>query len=147
MARNFRQKMALALADPSRVMRSLHYRSRLLMRRVSGLGGRPERLDDRLMQGLGNPDAVPSPPPSTDPARIEHTRELVAQHPLMRDARTYNPTHPDFHPGLTRNYPGRIFGRRWTCDNTAYAALTRMARLAWGPHRRWRPGRAEGPGE
>jgi predicted O-methyltransferase YrrM len=139
MTRTFQQKVELAIADPPRLARFLRYRARGLARGITGLGAQPERLDDRLMRGLGGHHDAPVAPAAEDAALFEEARETLAQHPLMRDARTYNPSHPDYHPKLARNYPGRIFGRRRPCDNLTYAALTRMAWLTWVPDRRWRP--------
>jgi predicted O-methyltransferase YrrM len=133
MARTFSEKVWLAIADPRRVVRSLQYRGRNLI----GFGARPTRLAiPTAATGGGNAAGTGGEPVAT-------VQESVEQQPLMRAPRTYNPAHPDFHPGLTRHYPGRIFGRRRPNNNAVFAALTQMARLAWVPDSRWRTVLAE----
>ena len=145
MPRTFQEKVHLAIEDPSRIGRFAYYRSLNLLRWATGLGTRPERLDEWLDAGRsGGSRHVAAATPADTPApaadaleRIASARERVARQPLMRDTRTYNPAHPDFHPRLTRYYPGRIFNRWQTCANPAYAALKHLAWLAWVPDRLW----------
>jgi len=142
MSRTFVEKVELAAADPARALRYLRYRARWLARRAARLDVQPERLEDRLILSSGGRLASPALPPGED-HRVEHARQTLAQSPLMRDARTYNPTHPDYRRRLTRNHPGRIFNRWRPCENPAFTALARMARLTWVPDRRWGPVLAE----
>jgi len=122
----------LAIADPQRAVHYFYYHTRNLVGGITGLGGRPRRLDADLVHALGGAaGAAPSPAPHMD------IGERVALQPLLRGERTYNPSHPDYYPALTRNYPGRIFNRRRPCANPAFAAISRMARLSWVPDHRW----------
>ena len=138
MATTFQEKVRLAIDDPRRIGRFAYYRSLNLFRWITGLGARPERLDEWLVAAHGGHAGVLAAPPADTIARLANARETLALHPLMRDARTYNPAHRDYHPRLTRNFPGRIFNWRRPCDNPAFAALSQMAWLAWVPDRRWR---------
>jgi predicted O-methyltransferase YrrM len=109
-----------------------YYHTRNLVGGLTGLGGRPRRLDADLANAIGGAtDATPAPTVQID------ISENMALQPLMRDERTYNSSHPDYYPALTRNYPGRIFNRGRPCANPAFAAISRMSRLSWVPDDRW----------
>ena len=139
MARTIREKLNLAVADPTLIARFAFYRSLNLFRWITGYGAQPERLDDRLLQGSASRGAGVSALPRPDEAKqTVEAHKRVALWPLMSGERTYNPAHPEYHPELVRNYAGRIFNRWRRCDNPAYAALTKMAWLEWVPDRLWR---------
>jgi predicted O-methyltransferase YrrM len=61
----------------------------------------------------------------TEKPRVQSFEEAMQREPLMIADRTYNTNHPDYEASVVRNYPGKVFNRRFPCANFAFNQIVK----------------------